>query len=113
MESPMSATLRAVGQERFSNPAWLRDPPRARPGARHARRNRYEPRVVTRLVGGRRLAYKARERRAERAERGESHGYAHVSHGHMAAAQQRHRPFHAPGLQVAVRRIAVRLAGPA
>src|SRR5580704_1756523 len=109
----MSATLRAAGQERFSDPAWLRDPPRPGPGARHARWDRCEPGVVAGLVGGRRLAYEARERRAERAERGESHGYAHVSHGHVAAAQQRHRPFHAPGLQVAVWCITIRLAEPA
>src|SRR5689334_19194110 len=113
MESAMPATLRAVGQERFSNPARLRDPPRACPGARHARRDPREPRVVARLVDGRWLADETRERRAERAERGESHGHAHVSHRHVAVAQQRHRPFHTPGLQVAVRCIAVCFAEPA
>ena len=73
----------------------------------------HQAELVARPVRRWGLAHQARERRAEGAERGEPHGHAHLGHRQVTPSQQRHRAFHPPGLQVAVRRVAIGLAEPA
>src|ERR687894_2094405 len=105
----MGATLVAPRAVRFSQRArW--PVPEARVAAGHAGTDRRPGCGLLALaVGARRRADDVAKRAAERAEAREADGEADLRHGRVGLAQERHRPFQAAPLQVAVRRLAERV----
>src|SRR4029077_11744670 len=93
----MSPTLRRPAGLRFFDPA------RSGPVFGDARGDHRGGVVAPGPVGAWRLPDDLGEPGAERSERGTADLHAHVGHGKVAAAQQRHGPLDPPGHQVAVR----------
>src|SRR5215212_7690220 len=100
----MGATLARWRRDGFSETA------RSRPRHRPARRHVLGARRGVLAVLARRAADDLAERAAERPQAGEADVEADLGDAAVGVAQQRHRALDAPALQIAVRRLAERLA---
>src|ERR1700683_163721 len=114
-ETVMAHTLRGYGDGCFSETARFPPPLAAvlaRSGQDHRQTGGHDTQlvVVTGAVRGRRLADELGEPGGEGAEARPPDGEADIGHAQVAPAQQRLGPLYAPGHEIGVRRLGVRLA---